>query len=96
MTFQALAAAIQTRSPRATLVDLRAVPGPITFMDRYQIGEHTGRYLSGVTVAALMNEEQTDKERIGQKVAMNRGARVEVFIDPAQADAWLKKYYAPA
>jgi len=82
-TFQALAAAIKTRSPKATLVDLRAVPGPVTFMDRYQVGEQTGRFLSGLTVAALMTEEQTDKDRIGQKVAMNRGARVEVFTDPA-------------
>lgn len=95
-TFQALAAAITSRSPRATLVDLRAVPGPITFMDRYQVGEQTGRFLSGLVVAALMNEEQTDKDRIGQKVAMNRGARVEVFTDPADAAAWLKKHAAPA
>ena len=95
-TFQALAAAIKARSPKATLVDLRAVPGPVTFMDRYQVGEQTGRFLSGLTVAALMREEQTDKERIGQKVAMNRGARVEVFTDPTAAEAWLKKYATPA
>lgn len=95
-TFQALAAAIKTRSPQATLIDLRAVPGPVTFMDRYQVGEQTGRYLWGLTVAALLNEDQTDKDRIGQKVAMNRGARVEVFTDPGAAEAWLKKYAAPA
>ncbi len=95
-TFAALAAAIKARSPKATLVDLRAVPGPISFMDRYQVGEQTGRFLSGLTVAALMTEEQTDKDRIGQKVAMNRGARVEVFTDPAAAETWLKKYAAPA
>lgn len=95
-TFQALAAAIKTRSPQATLVDLRAVSGPITFMDRYLVGEQTGRFLSGLTVAALMTEEQADPERIGQKVAQNRGARVKVFTDPAEAEAWLKKYAAPA
>src|SRR5256885_265900 len=76
-TFQALADAIKTRSPRATLVDLRSVPGRITFMDRYQLGEHTGRYLSGLIVAALVKEEQADQDRIGQKVARNRGAIVE-------------------
>ena len=53
-TFQALADAIKTRSPKATLIDLPAVPGPVTFMDRYQVGEQTGRHLSGLTVAALL------------------------------------------
>ena len=95
-TFQALAAAIKTRSPKATLVDLHAVPGRITFMDRYQIGELTGRHFSGVVLAALMTEAQADKERIGQKVARNRGAIVEVFTDPAAAEAWLEKHAAPA
>jgi hypothetical protein len=91
-SIKAIAEAIEARPTKAVLVDMRGLLPPFSFMDRYQIGELTGKYLSGIPIAALALEEQTDKQRIGQLVAINRGARVEVFIDAAIAEAWLKKH----
>jgi hypothetical protein len=93
-SIKAIAKAIEAQPTKAVLVDMRGVLPPFSFMDRYQIGELTGKYLSGVPLAALALEEQTDKQRIGQLVAINRGARVEVFIDETAAYAWLKKHQA--
>jgi len=93
--FLAIASAIQAQLVKAALVDLREVPGPITFTDRYQLGELAGRHLIGTPIATLVLEEQADPERIGRIVARNRGANVEVFTDLADAQAWLKKYLTP-
>jgi hypothetical protein len=90
-TFQAMADAIRARPVRATLIDLRDISGPITFLDRYQLGEMAGRYLPRILLAALMHKDQADRKHIGQLVALNRGANVEIFTDQAKADAWLKK-----
>lgn len=91
----AVASAIAARPVKAALVDIRAVPGPYTFMDRYELGELAGQHLTLVPIAVLALEEQTDKERIGKMVARNRGANLEVFTDPAEAQAWLQKYLTP-
>ena len=92
---QTIMTAIKAHQSRALLVDFRGVTGPITFLDRFEIGEMAGRYLVGLPLAALAHDEQTDKGRIGQTVAANRGALVEVFTDPAVADAWLEKHADP-
>ena len=57
-TVRAIAAAIRARPVRATLIDLRDVPGPITFLDRYQLGEMAGRYLPRILIACLVLAEQ--------------------------------------
>jgi len=87
-----IAEALNAQSVNAALVDMREVEGPYTFMDRYQLGELAGRYLSKIPLAVLALENQTDKQRIGQLVAVNRGAKMEVFTDPDAAMAWLKKH----
>lgn len=93
--FQAIAAAIKERQPKATLVDLWNIPGPVTFLDRYELGELAGRYLSNILLAALVRPEYTDPQRIGQIVARNRGAHVEIFTDPTAAETWLKSHLSP-
>lgn len=93
--FQAIAAAITERQPKATLVDLWNVPGPITFLDRYELGELAGRYLPNILLAVLARPEHTDAQRIGQVVARNRGAHAEVLTDPATSEAWLKQQIQP-
>ena len=93
--FRTIAAAIEDCAPRSLLVDIREVPGPYTFMDYVGLGEHAGRYLSRVPVAVMALESQLDPDRIGKVVAQNRGANVEVFTDPAEAQAWLQKYLLP-
>ena len=90
VTMQAIAAAIRARPVRATLIDVRAVPGSVTFLDRYQMGNMAARHLPRVLLAVLMREDQADPKRIGQLAAQNRGVNAEVFTDPAQAEAWLK------
>jgi hypothetical protein len=89
-TMAAIATAIKARPVRATLLDVRAVPGPLNFINRYQLGKTAGQHLAGLLVGCLMHPEQADPQRIGQTAARNRGAMVEVFIDAAEAEAWLK------
>jgi hypothetical protein len=93
---RAIAAVIADHPVRAALIDLRDVPGPYTFMDRVQLGEAAGKHLAGTPIAVVLHEEQADPERIGKLVARNRGANVEVFTDPAEAQVWVQKYLGPA
>jgi len=92
---QAIAAALKARPVKAALIDLRGIPGAVTFTDRFQLGELAGHYLVGTPIAVVVHEEQADPERIGKLVARNRGANVEVFTELAEAQAWLKKYLTP-
>lgn len=91
-----IAAAIEVRKVKAALVDLRKVTGPITFMDRFQLGELGGEFLRRIPIAVLALEEHLDAERIGWMVARNRGANVEVFTDLAEAETWLQGYLTAA
>lgn len=95
VAMKAVVAAIKARPVRAALVDLHGVPSPYTFMDRYQLGELAGRYLTQVPLAVPAPKVQTDKQLIGKLVANNRGANLEVFTDPAKAQAWLQNYLTP-
>ena len=94
--FQAMAEAIQSHPCKAALVDVRTVPGPYSFMDYFQMGELAGKYLRMVPIAVLAGPEQVDPDRIGKIVAQNRGANVEIFTNPADAQAWLQKYLTPS
>jgi hypothetical protein len=89
-TMQVIVNAVRTRKPRSVLVDLRGIPGPITFMDRFRMGELAGQYLSGCTLATLLDEQQHDPTRIGLLVARNRGADIEFFTNEAEAYAWMR------
>ncbi len=93
---QAIAEALSRQPVAALLLNLRETVGPTNFMERYQLGELAAHYLPKIPIAVLMREDQTDKELIGRQVARNRGADLEVFLDPAAAEAWLKKYAPPA
>jgi hypothetical protein len=95
-TLRAIAESLKASNLRNALVDARGVPGPITFMDRFQLGTLSGRYLAGTTIAVLARADQADPRKLGQLVARNRGTTVEVFIDPAAAEAWLRQRVPPA
>lgn len=88
-TIETIAELIRSHQAKATLIDLRGVPGDVTFLDRYELGELTGRYLPQISIAALVLERQADHKHIGKIVARNRGAYLEVFTDQASAEAWL-------
>lgn len=96
VAIKAIAQAAKARPIRAVLVDMRALKGPYKFVDRYQLGELGARHMNFVPVGCLVLPEQTDPDRIGQIVANNRGAKVEVFTDEAKAHAWLKQFQAAA
>jgi hypothetical protein len=93
---RSVAAAIKARPVRAALIDMRGLKPPYGFLDRYQLGELAGRHLTAVPVAILITEALTDPDHFGKIVANNRGARVELFIQEAQACAWLKQHQIPA
>ena len=92
---KAMAAAIKARPVRAALADMRGLTISYGFMDRYQLGELAGRYLSAVPLATLNLAAQVDPEHIAQVVAKNRGAKLELFTDEAAAYAWLKQHQTP-
>ena len=89
---EAIAAALKKQPVSALLLNLRDAAGPASFMERYELGELAARYLPKIPIAVLMREDQTDKELIGRQVARNRGADLEVLLEPADAEAWLKKH----
>jgi len=93
---QAIADALSQHPVVALLLNLRETTGPSNFMERYELGELAARYLPKIPIAVLMREDQTDRELIGRQVARNRGADLEVFLEPAEADAWLKQHAVPA
>jgi len=95
-TIRAIGDEIKARSAKAALVDMRGVAKPYGFMDRYQLGEMAGRYLTAVPVGVLSRVQQVDPGRIGKLVANNRGAKLEVFTDETTAYAWLKKFQGSA
>jgi hypothetical protein len=88
-TVKVIAELIRTHQAKAALIDLREVPGEVTFLDRYELGELAGRHLAQTLIAVLVLEQQADHQRIGKIVARNRGANLEVFTDQASAEAWI-------
>ena len=93
---QAIADELKRTHRRAALVDARAVPGPLSFMDRFQLGTTAGRYLAGTAIGVLARSDQADPHKIGQLVARNRGVDVEVFTEATLAETWMQRHGAKA
>jgi hypothetical protein len=76
------------------LVDARAVTGAPAEMARFKAGVRAAEVLgakirlAALTPAALVN-------KFGENAAVNRGARLRVLGDPAQALAWLLQGQEP-
>ena len=80
------------------LVDCRQVDGEPTFSERFEFGKfvaevniaavHDGR-TQLVKFALLGSYPLIDPGRIGEVVAVNRGASVRVTTDPEEAVTWL-------
>lgn len=78
------------RKPPRLLVDMTAIEGAWSTLDRFEIGTlgaqlapHVGR------LAALTRTSMIDPEKFGAQVARNRGLAVDVFDDREKALAWL-------
>ena len=69
-------------------VDLRAVDGPIPDLERFFAGERVAAVIgSRVRVAVLARAQDINK--LGENTAVNRGARMLVTSDGAEAEAFL-------
>jgi hypothetical protein len=72
----------------SAFVDFRSVEGPIPDLDRFFAGERVALVLGGrVRLAVLARPEMINK--LGEDTAVNRGARILVTPDEAQAIAFI-------
>jgi hypothetical protein len=72
----------------AAFADLRAMDGPIPDLDRFFAGERVAIVLGArVRLAVVARAEMINK--LGEDTAVNRGARILVTPDEAQALAFL-------
>ncbi len=78
----------------AALVDARQVTGgPPTFGERFDQGVHVAKLQSAqakrIRLAVLGHEPMVHPEKIGEIVAVSRGALARVFTDVDEAIAWI-------
>jgi hypothetical protein len=90
LQFQQILDHCAVRKPARMFVDLTAITGKYSTLDRYDLGllgsrlaPHVGR------VAALGMPDFLDPEKFAAQVAQNRGLKVDVFTDREAALAWL-------
>jgi hypothetical protein len=69
------------------LIDIRGAAVALGIMGEYVIGEHAARKLAGLRVALLQAPEQIKK--LMEDTAYNRGLRIQLATDRAEALAWL-------
>jgi len=73
---------------RRALVDLRGVRTLTSFTDHFAIGEETARQLRHLhRIASIVDPDRLT--RASEKTARQSGANLSVFIDEAEAVAWL-------
>ena len=80
----------------AVLVDARELVGPLSDMDRYDIGVGAAQHGLRVPVAVLGKEPLIDPRRLGEIVARNRSVNVRTFTDYDAACTWLREQTAKA
>jgi hypothetical protein len=85
-----LLAVCNERKTERLLVDFRAYTGTMSTLDRYDIGMIGEKFASpNRNVACLLTIDLVDPQKFGARVAQNRGLRVDVFTDVAEAERWL-------
>ncbi|HWA29325.1 MAG TPA: STAS/SEC14 domain-containing protein [Lacunisphaera sp.] len=94
-TIQEIMEVMKEHRATTVLIDLREVPPPYVFMDRYKIGELVARHFAGLSIAALVNAAQAGEQKIGTLVAANRGVPVQLFTEAARAERWLNQQARP-
>lgn len=76
--------------PARLLVDMSAIKGTWSVVDRFEIGTLGARLAPHVgRIAALADAAMIDPTKFGVQVARNRGLIVDVFSDRVKALAWL-------
>lgn len=85
-----VAAATRADGTRRVLVDLTRVRENLKFTDHYAIGELVARRLAHLQrLASLVPGER--RTGTSEKVANSQGTLLRVFVDEAQAIAWLEE-----
>ena len=81
---------------KAILMDVREVTGTLSTVDRFVLGEDIAAmqrtHAFAAAVAVLGKEPLVEADRLGEKVATNRGAIGKVFTDLEEAERWIEEY----
>ena len=89
----------KTYQPSKLLIDLRALKGDMTILDRFNLAVMaTTKYFSGKLTgkipscryAIVGNPPLVDPDRFAETVAVNRGLNVKVFTDWEKTIEWLE------
>lgn len=80
---------------RKILIDARAFSGRLSVMQRLQVAVALVARLGPYQVAGVMTEPSLDRQRLGETMAVNRGAHLKMFTSVAEAHAWLDATPAP-
>lgn len=74
------------------LLDCRAMVGPMSVTDRYEVAEYGARTIERhVTIAVLGRPDQILPDRFFENVAVSRGVRLRVFTDEDEAVTWISR-----
>jgi len=79
----------QASGRKLVLLDATALEGPLSLVDRYEIGSQGARMAWGLRVAVLSSAELVDPRKMGVLVARNRGLDIELFLTQEEALSWL-------
>jgi len=86
---EALKAQAEQSNCERVLLDIRAISGEVSDMDRFFIGKFAAEQLSHrIKVAAVYHAQKIN--RFAENVAVNRGARVGAFATEQDALTWLE------
>jgi hypothetical protein len=74
------------------LLDFTGAHGPISFADRYFLGENARAFARhGLKVVSLARADQVDPRKFGELVARNRGVNLRTFTDVSSAEQWFRE-----
>jgi hypothetical protein len=80
--------ATRERRVKCLLLDVRALVGTPSTMDRHELGRSGAENKVDFRVAALITKEQA-QDNFASTVARNRGVNVQTFTERAKALEWL-------
>lgn len=71
------------------LIDTRASISRLTVKDRLQMALAVVDKFRGYRVAGVVSAAMIDPQRLGETMAVNRGAKIKIFLSLPEAVEWL-------
>jgi hypothetical protein len=71
------------------LIDSRSIQEKLSVFKRLQMITAFVTHLRSFRVAGVISNSTIDPKKLGETMALNRGANVKVFTSVAEAQAWL-------